>query len=405
MTVCHLIVVLSFGQCTCYSESSYKQYFSENVKLLEPIEGIWSVSQTIELYYKGQLNASEDRQQGFNVAIKKNRDEFDVCYWGSGNEHGDDKGGYKTRRTLRKAANENLFFCEINFYDGYGYASGINETVKSTAVMNAAGILEIVYKVPKELTQGLLRKRVLLNNLFSNNSLNLNSFEIYFKELYIKSFPTKEFVEKNRSSQGSGFAISSDGLVATNFHVIENAKKIKLRGINGNLSRTYEARIVLVDKNNDLAILKIDDFSFDSLGAIPYNFNPSISDVGESIFVIGYPMTQSMGNESKLTTGVISAKSGFQGDITSYQISAAVQPGNSGCPLFDSKGNVIGIINAKHVLAENASYAVKSFYLINLIDLLPNPPKSLLKENILLDKPLTKQVELVQPFIYIIEIN
>jgi S1-C subfamily serine protease len=82
-----------------------------------------------------------------------------------------------------------------------------------------------------------------------------------------------------------------------------------------------------------------------------------------------------MGDEVKLTNGIISSKSGFQGDVTSYQITAPVQPGNSGGPLFDDKGNIIGIINAKHVGAENASYAIKASYLMNLIDLMPTPPK------------------------------
>ena len=86
-------------------------------------------------------------------------------------------------------------------------------------------------------------------------------------------------------------------------------------------------------------------------------------------------MRATMGDEVKLTNGIISSKSGFQGDVTSYQITAPVQQGNSGGPLFDSKGNIIGIINAKHAGAENASYAIKASYLMNLIDLMPTPPK------------------------------
>ena len=68
--------------------------------------------------------------------------------------------------------------------------------------------------------------------------------------------------------------------------------------------------------------------------------NTTTSEVGEEVFVLGYPLTATMGDEIKLTTGVISSKSGFQGDISQYQISAPVQPGNSGGPLFDSKGNI-----------------------------------------------------------------
>ena len=66
-----------------------------------------------------------------------------------------------------------------------------------------------------------------------------------------------------------------------------------------------------------------------------------------------------MGDEVKLTNGIISSKTGFQGDVTTYQISVPLQAGNSGGPLFDSKGNVIGIVNAKHLGTENVSYVVK----------------------------------------------
>ena len=75
-----------------------------------------------------------------------------------------------------------------------------------------------------------------------------------------------------------------------------------------------------------------------------------------------------MGDEIKLTTGVVSSKSGFQGDVSLYQISAPIQPGNSGGPLFDGKGNIIGIVSAKHKGTENVSYAIKVSYLKNLME-------------------------------------
>ena len=74
-----------------------------------------------------------------------------------------------------------------------------------------------------------------------------------------------------------------------------------------------------------------------------------------------------MGNEIKLTTGVISSGISSQGDASLYQISAPIQPGNSGGPLFDNNGNLIGIVSAKHRDEENVGYAIKSSYLSNLI--------------------------------------
>jgi S1-C subfamily serine protease len=227
------------------------------------------------------------------------------------------------------------------------------------------------------------------------------------KSVYIKLYPTADDVvksSKNIQSAGTGFGISSNGLIVTNSHVASDANKIKVRGINGDFSNSLQAKLIVEDKKNDLAIIQIVDSSFKTLGTIPYTIDNKSSDVGTSVFVLGYPLKALMGDEIKLTNGIISSKTGFQGDITSYQISVPIQPGNSGGPLFDVNGNLIGIVNAKLTVGENVSYAIKSPYLINLIDLLPNLPK-LTNVNLLVGKPLTEQVKMVNKFIYIIEVN
>ena len=187
---------------------------------------------------------------------------------------------------------------------------------------------------------------------------------------------TKEAITKPTNWTGTGFALHK-GYVVTNFHVVENAKSIILTGINGSFSTKYTASVVASDKKNDLALLKLNGNV--NITNIPYSVYTATSDVGEEVFVLGYPLTATMGDEIKLTTGVISSRSGFQGDISQYQISAPVQPGNSGGPLFDSKGNVIGIVSAKHVGAENVGYAIKTSYLKSLVEsvtsanILPQP--------------------------------
>jgi len=229
------------------------------------------------------------------------------------------------------------------------------------------------------------------------------------QDLYIKLYPTPndnviQSDNQSKLASGTGFAISSNGIIVTNFHVIDGAKTIKVRGVNSDFNKTYKAKVLVSDKNNDLALIQIDDYDFTSLGTISYTIKTRLAAVGENIFVLGYPLRATMSDEIKLTNGIISSRTGFQGDITSYQISAPVQPGNSGGPLFDSQGNLIGIINAKHGGAENASYAVKASYLINLIELLPSPPE-LQTVNSLTGKTLTQQVELAKNFVYIIEIE
>jgi len=226
------------------------------------------------------------------------------------------------------------------------------------------------------------------------------------EQLYIKLYPTSD---KNNNlsglaSSGTGFALTSNGYIVTNFHVVDGATSITVKGVNGNFSTSFKAKVVVSDKNNDLAIIQIEDNAFSNISTIPYTIKSQQSEVGENVFVLGFPLRATMGDEIKLTNGIISSRTGFQGDITSYQISAPVQPGNSGGPLFDNLGNLIGIINAKHIGVENVTYAIKVSYLKNLIDLLPTTP-SINNTNSLTPLSLTEQVKLLNKFVYIIEIK
>ena len=172
---------------------------------------------------------------------------------------------------------------------------------------------------------------------------------------------------KKKEWSGTGYAIGNKYIV-TNYHVVDEAKAIVVKGVGGNLNSNYSAEVVATDKVNDIAVLKITDSRFSGFEAISYNVTTRMADVGEDIFVLGYPLTQTMGNEIKLTNGIISSRTGFQGDVSLYQMSAPIQPGNSVGPMFDSKGNVIGILVAHHAGAENAGYAIKTSYLKNLIE-------------------------------------
>lgn len=226
------------------------------------------------------------------------------------------------------------------------------------------------------------------------------------KATYIKLFPTaNDNISGSHinaeSWSGSGFALNN-GYICTNYHVVEGAKSIEIHGVQGDFTTSYSAKVAATDKFNDLAILKIDDTDFKGLGTIPYKVKTSMANVGEEIFVLGYPMTATMGDEIKLTTGVVSSRTGFQGDVSLYQISAPIQPGNSGGPLFDSQGNLIGIINAKHKGAENVGYAIKASYLRNLME------SSLIEDilpinNSISSLPLTGKVQKVKNYVYLIK--
>lgn len=230
-----------------------------------------------------------------------------------------------------------------------------------------------------------------------------NYYNWYVQCEFTKDYPSSAIYEQVQQAEwtGSGFAIA-DGFIATNYHVTNGAKTINIRGVNGDMDESYKGFVVASDREHDLAIIKIVDKDFKGFDAIPYCIGKSVPEVGDDIFVLGYPKTNTMGQEVKLTDGLISAASGFKGDESMYQISAPVQPGNSGGPLFDGDGNVIGIICAKHADAENANYAIKVSYLFNLVNSSGIEIKMPDKNNVS-SKSLSKKVKQVKPYVYLIE--
>ena len=113
-----------------------------------------------------------------------------------------------------------------------------------------------------------------------------------------------------------------------------------------------------------------------------------------------------MGKDIKFTDGRISSKTGYQGDITTYQTTTPIQAGNSGGPLFDHKGNLIGINSAKLVSegVEGVSYTIKTNYLVNLIDVLPKQIK-IPKDVSLTSLTLTEQIKVISEYVVLIKVK
>ena len=238
-------------------------------------------------------------------------------------------------------------------------------------------------------------------------------FGLWNKTFKISLSQDIENVNKNlfKPSQwkgnGSGFFISKSGYLATNYHVIEDASEIEVEYINNQKSYKYKAEVIQTDPSNDLAILKIKDPAFNDLSSIPYNVKTRSSDVGSSVFALGFPMALSgMGKEIKFTDGKISSKTGFNGDIRTYQTTTPIQGGNSGGPLFDYKGNLVGINSAKisSSKADNVSYSIKSSYLNNLMDVLPESV-SIPSDTSLSTKSLTDQIKVLSNYVVLIKVK
>ena len=175
---------------------------------------------------------------------------------------------------------------------------------------------------------------------------------------------------ENWAGSGSGFFISRTGHIATNYHVVDGMTKFQVEYYQNGKKYTYPAKVISTDPSNDMAIIRIDHKDFTTIPEIPYKFATRTKEVGTDVFTLGYPLTFIMGEEIKYTRGEISAKSGFQGDIRTYQISVPITNGNSGGPLFDYDGNIVGITSSglRKDIADNVNYAIKAIYLQTLID-------------------------------------
>ena len=213
--------------------------------------------------------------------------------------------------------------------------------------------------------------------------------------------------QQNWAANGSGIIISKSGYIVTNYHVIENTQDVEVEFLLNGEVNSFNAEIVQTDKVNDLAILKIVDVNFDGVSDLPYNFKTRSSDVGTKVYAYGYPMALTvMGKEIKITDGIISSKSGYDGDITTYQITAPIQGGNSGGPLFDDKGNFLGINSSglRKDFADNVGYTIKSSYVLNLIDVLPKSidlPSSTKLQSL----PLTAQIKEISKYVVLVKVK
>ena len=170
-------------------------------------------------------------------------------------------------------------------------------------------------------------------------------------------------------ASGSGAIVSSDGLVLTAAHVVQGATSIKVCTAQG----VHPATIVQIDEANDIAVLRLDSGTY---SALPIGLARKVR-LGQTVSTIGFPNIEIQGFSPKVTRGEISSSNGVGDDPRSWQISVPVQPGNSGGPLLDENGNLVGVVVSKlgleaakatNDLPQNVSYAVKSTYALALLD-------------------------------------
>jgi len=206
---------------------------------------------------------------------------------------------------------------------------------------------------------------------------------------------------------GTGFLIDGKGYLVTNAHVVQNATQVKVQN---NLGE-FDARIVRLDNHSDLALLKIEDSSFHAFANLPYSINKNGADLGEELFTLGYPRDEIVYNK-----GYMSAKTGFKGDTLSCQITIAANPGNSGTPVLNNDGEVIGIVSSSQQNAQGVVFAVRSKNIFRAIDAMKSDSTLLKSDSTLSHLHLTQtssirgldrkqQIRRIEDCIFIVKSN
>jgi S1-C subfamily serine protease len=202
------------------------------------------------------------------------------------------------------------------------------------------------------------------------------------------------------TSGGTGFIIDIKGYLVTNFHVIDNAKNIAIQNDRGE----FIAKVIYTDKTKDIAILKIEDEDFKPYTSVPYSISKTSAKLAEPIFTMGYPK-----NEIVYGQGYLSSLTGFNGDTLSCQIQISANRGNSGSPILNKNGEVVGILNARQANTEGFTFAVQSKYIYKAIDELKKDTTyqklRLSTKSSIAGLERTDQVNKLEDYVFMVKVN
>lgn len=258
-----------------------------------------------------------------------------------------------------------------------------------TALVISAVVNSLAPKTDKAQIENLGRK---IDKLEETQNHTRHELSVVKNKIEIPGEPAK--------FGGTGFLIDTKGYIVTNAHVISKAERVSVQSQSG---VELTAKKIYANDSLDIAILKIDDNLFKPLPVLPYAITKKGStDLAEPIFTLGYPKDEIVYGE-----GYLSAKTGYKGDSLTCQISVSANPGNSGGPVINKDGEVVGILSTRQTSAEGVVFAIKAKSIFKALDDLKKdsnnlhiklPATSTLKN---IDRP--QQVKKIQDCVFMVK--
>jgi serine protease Do len=263
---------------------------------------------------------------------------------------------------------------------------------KTMLVACAASFVGVVCTISVLSSSGYLLKKQSneITDLKRDVMVLKSSKDVILKEI-AKTKVQKAYAPANL--EGSAFALNSKGFLLTSLHMVQGADSIFIQ--NSGCNRAL-AKLIYSDARLDLAVLKVTDSTLTENWKLPYSFLSKGSDVGEKVFTLGYPREDVVYGE-----GSLSSLSGYYNDTAMYQVSIPVNPGNSGGPLMDESGHVIGVIRGKITNAEGTGFAIKTSHILQSIR--QNAPEIIIggeKKSTLKNLKRPEQVKKMNPYVF-----
>lgn len=358
------------------------------------------LAETLEQYLKGEL--SNEERAAFE-ALRKTQPEIDQMvveyqyFFGEMDRFGQIRrfksNLHDTHHTLQENGDIKDFEPNsktkiINLWSRYRRVIAVAASIAGVTALLISGMITVFSpRAPLRDIQELRRKVSHLEQQSSKQRAEFNTIK------------TKIEPGSDVKFGGTGFLVDPKGYLVTSAHVLKGAKKVYVQNSEG---IDMLADILHQDMAADIALLKINDPDFKPIKQLPYGFKQNQNDLSEPVFTLGYPKNEIVYNE-----GYLSAKTGLGGDTMSCQITISANPGNSGGPVFNHHGEIIGILNARQASANGVVFATQSKHLFRLIEDLKGEENlniSIKKSSSVRGALRSQQVKRVQEHVYMVKV-